>query len=415
MDTTTSTRRGWLARRTFVALSSYNYRVWFVGQLLSLIGSWMQSAAQGYLLFELTHSAAYLGYVGFVYGLPTWLFTLIGGLVADRMPRRNLLVLIQVSMMLPAFLLAGLTFSGLVQPWHILVLAAFNGIANAFDAPARQSFVIELVDDREHLTNAIALNSSMFNLGLVIGPALGGLVYALAGPGWCFSINGISFLAVIAALLAMRMKPFTAPPHKNNAWQDILDGLRYVAGNDLVRLLIISLAVAALFGFSLVTLVPAWAVNVLGGDERTNGLLLSARGVGALIAALTLASLGERGRRGKIWTLGSFALPLGMFAFALTKWQPLSLALMALIGWGLLSMAINLNALIQSRVPDELRGRVMGIYSLTFMGFLPIGSLLVGEIASRWGEQNAVLFNAAVLLAFALLVYWRRPVIRAIH
>ncbi|MEJ5202300.1 MAG: MFS transporter, partial [Anaerolineales bacterium] len=374
-----------------------------------------QSAAQGYLLFELTRSAAYLGYVGFISGVPTWLFTLVGGLVADRVPRRNLLVLIQISMMLPAFLLAGLTFSGIVQPWHILVLAAFNGIANAFDAPARQSFVVELVDNREHLTNAIALNSSMFNLGLVIGPALGGLVYALAGPGWCFTINGISFLAVIAALLLMRLPPFTPPSHTNNAWQDILDGLRYVAGNDLVRLLIVSLGITALFGFSLVTLIPAWAVNVLGGDERTNGLLLSARGVGALIAALTLASLGERSRRGKIWTLGSFVLPLGMFAFALIKWQLPSLALMALIGWGLLSMAINLNALIQSRVPDELRGRVMSIYSLTFMGSLPIGSLLAGEIAGRWGEQNAVLFNAAVLLAFALLVYWRRPVMRSIH
>lgn len=375
----------------------------------------MQSAAQGYLLFELTRSSAYLGYVGFISGLPTWLFTLIGGLVADRVPRRNLLVFVQTSMMLPAFLLAGLTFAGWVQPWHILILAALNGVSNAFDAPARQSFVIELVDDRELLTNAIALNSSMFNLGMVVGPALGGIVYALAGPGWCFAINGISFLAVIAALLVMRLQPFTPPQHKTNAWQDILDGLRYVATNDLVRLLIFSLAVVAMFGFSLVNLIPAWAVNILGGDERTNGLLLSARGVGALVAALTLASLGERSRRGKIWTLGSFALPVGLSAFALTRWQPLSLALMALIGWGLLSMAINLNALIQSRVPDELRGRVMSIYSLTFMGSLPIGSLLAGEIANRWGEQNAFLFNAAVLGIFALLVYWRRPTLRSIH
>ncbi len=415
MDNTKPSRRSQLASQTFAAFSSYNYRLWFVGQLLSLVGSWMQTAAQSYLIFELTHSAAYLGYVGFVSGAPALLFTLVGGLVADRVPRRNLLVIVQASMMLPAFLLAGLTFSGRIQPWQILVIAALGGISNAFDGPARQSFVIELVDRREQLSNAIALNSTMFNLGMVVGPALGGLMYAVAGPGWCFTINGISFLAVITALLMMHMQPFTPPPHKNNAFQDISDGLHYVLHNDLIRLLIILLAVVALFGFSLVSLFPAWAVNVLGGDERTNGLLLSARGMGALIAAFTIASFGDRIRRGKILTLASFVLSLGLAAFSLTKWQPLSFVLMVLVGWGLLSMSINLNASIQNRVPDELRGRVMGIYSLVFSGSMPIGSLVAGEIASHWGEQNAVLLNAVVLFIFALLMFWRHPELRNIH
>jgi MFS family permease len=205
-DEAARARRRVSARGTFAALQYPNYRLWFIGQMISLVGTWMQGTAQGYLVYELTRSPAYLGYVGFAAGVPSWLFMLYGGVIADRMSRRTLLVITQTCMMLLAFLLAGLTFTGRVQPWHIIVLAFLLGTANAFDAPARQAFVLEMVD-RQHLTNAIALNSTMFNLGTAIGPAMAGITYSLFGPAWCFTINAFSFLAVIAALLLMKLKP----------------------------------------------------------------------------------------------------------------------------------------------------------------------------------------------------------------
>jgi len=207
-------------QQTFAALKYPNYRLWFWGQMVSLFGTWMQSTAQGFLVFQLTHSPAYLGYVGFAAGLPSWLFMLYAGVIADRMSRRTLLVITQTCMMVLAFIIAGLTFLGLVQPWHILVLALILGVANAFDAPARMAFVLEMVE-REDLTNAIALNSAMFNSALVVGPAVAGITYAAFGPAWCFTINGFSFIAVIAALLAMRLRPQVVARRRASALTDL--------------------------------------------------------------------------------------------------------------------------------------------------------------------------------------------------
>lgn len=223
--TTLSRKFNLYLSQTFTSLRYPNFRLWFFGQLVSLVGTWMQSAAQGYLMYELTHSSAQLGYVGFVGGLPSWFFTLYAGVIADRISRRKLLIITQSSMMLLAFVLAFLTFSQLVQPWHILTLAFFLGIANAFDAPARQSFTIEMVD-RQDLTNAIALNSTMFTSALVVGPAVGGLAYAALGPGWCFTVNGITFIAVISALFLMKLQPPPPRPVKANSWAELLEGLK---------------------------------------------------------------------------------------------------------------------------------------------------------------------------------------------
>ena len=234
----------------------------------------MQSAAQGFLIFELTHSSAQLGYVGFVGGLPSWFFTLYAGVIADRVPRRKLMIITQSCMMLLAFILAALTFTRLVQSWHILILAFLLGIANAFDAPARQSFTLEMVE-RQDLTNAIALNSTMFTSALVVGPAVGGLAYAGLGPGWCFTLNGVSFIAVIAALILMKLAPLPARTQKTSSWSDLLEGLKYVAGHRAIRMLILNLGMVAMLGLGVVTLFPAWSVNVLGGDATTNGLLIS--------------------------------------------------------------------------------------------------------------------------------------------
>lgn len=401
-------------QQTFAALRHPNYRLWFLGQLVSLAGSWMQMTAQGYLVFELTKSPAFLGYVGFAAGIPSWVFTLYGGVIADRLPRRLVIMVAQSAMMILAFVLAGLVITGLVQPWHVVLLALFSGVANAFDAPARQAFVVELVD-REDLTNAIALNSTMFNAAAVVGPAIAGVVYALLGPAWCFTLNGLSYLAVIGALLAMRLPPFVANPRRGSTGDQLRQGLSYVKGERATRTLILNMAVVSLFGISMVTLFPAWAVNVLGGDVRTNGLLLAARGLGAMSGALMIAWLGQRVARGRMWTIGSFVMPVTMAAFAMARWLPASLALLVCLGWGFMVVANSANALVQTRVPDELRGRIMSIFTLTFFGGMPLGSLLVGAMAERFSEPVTLLVNAGVVLTVSTLIWWRLPYIRKLR
>jgi MFS family permease len=398
-------------KATFLALRHPNYRLWFMGQLVSLVGSWMQTTAQGYLVYQLTGSSAYLGYVGFASGLPVWLFTLYGGVIADRMPRRTLLVITQATMMIPAFLLAWLVLSETIQAWMIIVMAFFLGIANAFDAPARQSFVVELVG-QEDLTNAIALNSTMFNMATIVGPAVAGMIYAWLGPGWCFTINGLSFVAVIAALLMMKLKPFIRQPRKESTLTQLKEGFRFAAAEETIRILIVNLAFISLFAFGLVTLIPAWAVKILHGDVTTNGLLLSARGVGALIGALTIAALGRYRVKGKLLTIGGICLPLALAAFSLARWLPLSVITLVLFGLCFMFVANVSNALVQTHVTDELRGRVMGIYTLTFFGFQPLGSLMAGTLASGIGETNAVLVSASVLLALALFIWFGIPHLR---
>jgi MFS family permease len=401
-------------QQTFAALRYPNYRLWFLGQLVSLAGSWMQMTAQGYLVFELTRSPVFLGYVGFAAGIPSWVFTLYGGVIADRLPRRMVIMVAQSAMMVLAFALAGLVVTGLVQPWHVVLLALFSGVANSFDAPARQAFVVDLVD-REDLTNAIALNSTMFNAAAVVGPAIAGVIYAVLGPAWCFTLNGLSYLAVIAALLAMRLPPFVPNPRRGSTGDQLRQGLDYVKGEHATRTLILNMAVVSLFGISMVTLFPAWAVNVLGGDVRTNGLLLAARGLGAMSGALMIAWLGQRVARGRMWTIGSFVMPVTMAAFAMARWLPASLALLICLGWGFMVVANSANALVQTRVPDELRGRIMSIFTLTFFGGMPLGSLLVGAMAERFNEPATLLINAGVILTVSTLIWWRLPYIRKLR
>ena len=397
--------------RTFAALRWRNYRLWFTGQLISLVGSWMQTTAQGFLVYELTKSSAYLGYVGFAAGVPAWALMLYGGVVADRVPRRTLLIVTQSAMMLLAFLLAALVATGLVQAWHIVVIAFGLGIANAFDAPARVSFVAELVD-RQDMTNAIALNGTMFNSAVVLGPAVAAAVYAALGPAWCFALNGLSFVAVIAALVLMRNVRALPRAGDGSALRQMRAGFGYVAGSPLVRTLVVNMGCVVLFGISLVTLIPSWSVEVLGGGVRTNGVLLSARGVGALAGALMIASLGHRNVRGRLWAAGSVAMPGLMVAFALSRWLPLSVAVMAGIGLSFMVQANTSNAIVQTSVPDEIRGRVMGLYTLVFFGTMPLGALVVGAVADRIGEPVAVLLNAAVLALVTITLWFRAAYVR---
>lgn len=397
--------------RTFAAMSYPNYRLWFLGQLGSLVGTWMQSTAEGFLVFQLTNSPAYLGYVGFAAGIPSWIFMLFGGVVADRFPRRYLIMITQSVMMLLAFTSATLTFTHLIQPWHIIILAFILGIANAFDAPARQAFVLELVQ-REDLGNAIALNSTMFQMATVVGPSVAGITYALAGPAWCFAVNGVSFIFVIAALWRMKLEPIMPKVRTRSAFTELRDGLRYVVGHSLIRTLIGVAATTSLFGLAFVTLLPAWSVTILHGDATTNGLLQSARGVGALIAALMIASLGRFSWKGRLMTIGMFAFPLSLVVFANINLLALSLAVLVFVGWGFMVLFNMANILIQQSVSDELRGRVMSIYSLTFFGLMPIGALWAGFAAEHFGEPFTVMFGASVSLLFGLFVFWKIPQVR---
>jgi MFS family permease len=398
-------------RGTFAALRHPNYRLWFFGQMISLFGTWMQTTAQGFLIFELTRSPAYLGLVGFASGVPTWLLTLYGGVVADRVPRRKLIAITQTCMMVLALVLATLTFLRLVQPWHVLVLASLLGIANSFDAPARQSFVSEMVGP-DDLTNAIALNSTMFQAATVVGPAMAGITYAMFGPGWCFTINGISFVAVIAALLAMKLPPHVHRPETTSALEELREGTLYIRSQPTIRVLISMVAVSSMFGLSFSTLIPAWSVNVLGGGAGISGLLFSARGAGALLGALFIASLGRNILRGKLLMAGSLLFPVLLFSLSFSRQLPLSLLLLAGAGVGTILVNNLSNALVQTSTPERLRGRVMGTYIWIFFGCMPLGALWSGIIAGRLGEPAAVMINSAIAFLFALGIWIAYPRLR---
>jgi MFS family permease len=399
-------------KQTFASLQYRNYRLWFWGQMISMFGTWMQITAQGFLVYQLTHSPAYLGYVGFASGVPTWLFMMYGGVVADRMPRRNILVVTQASMMVLAFILAFLTFTGAVQPWHIIVLAFMLGVANAFDAPSRQAFVLELVK-REDLTNAIALNSTLFNSATAVGPAVAGITYAIFGPAWCFMINAVSFLGVIAALLRMKLN-VQARKGKNgkSTLDELKEGIKYTIHHREIRTIIMLVAVIGLFGISYVTLIPAWAVKILGGDATTNGYLQSARGFGALMSALVIASLGRFQFKGKLLTLGSFMFPSLLIIFSFMRWLPLSLLVLVGVGSSLILVFNLANALVQTLVIDHLRGRVMGVYTASFFGLMPIGALIMGTLAEHFGSMAAVVTGASIAIATAAVISFFVPSVK---
>jgi MFS family permease len=400
--------------QTFAAFKYPNFRIWFVGQLLSLVGTWMQSTAQGYLIYELTKSPAFLGYVAFVGGIPTWMFMLYAGVIGDRIPRKTMLIITQSIMMVLAFAISILVFTNNIRPWHILIMAFLLGIANAFDAPPRQAFIADLVD-RKDLTNAIALNATMFNAALVVGPAIGGLLYAWFGPGWCFAINGASFICVLVALVFITRVPFTPRTVKTSALSDLKEGLVYVRSNKLIQVLIINIGMMSIFGTSLLTLLPAWSVQILGGDVRTNGALLSARGLGALAGSLAVAALSQRNIRGWLWTVGVWLMPLTLLIFTFLRWLPLALVVAMFYGLAFLLTANCSNAIIQTHTPDALRGRVMSVYLLVFFGCMPVGSLISGNVAEWIGEPATVFISAAIMLVVAFIWLWRAPEMRKVE
>jgi MFS family permease len=397
-----------------MAFKYRNYRLWFLGQLCSLAGTWMQNTAQGYMIFELTHDPRYLGAVGFASGISSWLFMLYAGVVADRIPRRTLMIVTQTAMMLLAFVLAALAFAGVVQPWHIIVLAFLLGIANSFDAPARVALVSELVD-KEDLSNAIALNGTMFNGATAFGPAIAGLVYAAFGPAWCFTINGLSFIAVIVALALMRFEERRVAHMAARARDALREGFGFVLGEPAVLTVILMVMIYSLTALSFVSLLPDWSVTVLGGDATTNGYLQSARGIGALGGALMIASFGRFKSKGRLFTVGSLLFPALLLLFAQARSVPLALLGLAATGWAFIVTFNMANVLVQTRAPDELRGRVMSVYTLMFFGAMPIGALIAGQIAGALGSPAAVTLGACAALICAIVLWFRAPYVRRLE
>jgi MFS family permease len=397
--------------RTFAALRHRNYRLYFSGQLVSLVGTWMQNVAQGWLAYQLTGSPLYLGLIGFAASIPVLVLALGAGVLVDRFPRRYVLIATQTWAMLLAFVLSALVFTGLVQPWHIVVLAFLLGVGNAFDGTARQAFVKDMVG-KEDMMNAIALNSALFNISRIIGPALAGITLAAVGPAWCFLLNGLSFLAVIFGIIAMRMPKFVAPLRKGSVWSEIREGLSYIRHNQTVYTLILVVSVSSLFGFAYATLLPAYAQDVLNTDAQGLGLLSAASGIGALIGALLMASLSHSHRKGLILTIGNVFFPIMLILLSLNHSLLLALPILIGSGFGFMIQNTTANTLVQTHVPDHLRGRVMSVYMLSFFGLSPLGSLQAGLVAQQFGTPAGIAIGAVIALLFGLVVLWRVPRLR---
>jgi MFS family permease len=389
---------------TFSALRYPNFRRWFIGQALSLMGSWMQWVAQGWVVYELTGSKLALGTISFNGSVPTLFLMLPAGAVADRIPKRRLMLITQSAMMVLALALAALAATGLLQVWHIAVLAFCSGIANSFDAPARQSLAVEMVEDRRDLQNAVALNSTMFNLARIVGPAIGGYVLAFLGSAWCFALNGLSFVAVLVALAGMRLPGVVQASRSEHLLKQVNVGLRYVWDTALVRSLIALVGVSSLFGFFYSVLMPVFAAEVLAVGEAGLGALNAAVGAGALVGSLTVASLTRSRHKSVLLYIGSLIFPVALIVFAFSRSFSASLACLVVVGFGFISQGATANTLVQSIVPDELRGRVMSVYSLVFFGTAPFSSLLAGSLAQAFGPTAAVLTGAVVTLACALFL-----------
>jgi MFS family permease len=397
--------RGW--RHSLRALRHRNFQLFFAGQLISLIGTWMQSVAQAWLIYRLTGSSLWLGTLGFAGQLPVFLTAPLGGIAADRFPRHRVVITTQIASMLSALTLAGLTLTGQVVVWHVAALAALLGLINAFDIPARQSFMVEMVG-KEDLMNAIALNSSMFNSARMIGPAVAGILVATLGEGWCFFVNGVSYLAVIAGLLLMHLPPPTKERGKASPLEEMLEGFEFVRQDPSIRSLLWLLALSSLVGTPYSVLMPIFAGQVLHGGPESLGMLMGATGIGALLGALTLASRSGLGglRRWVALACGGFGLSLIGFASSRFFW--LSILLLVPTGYSLMVQLGSTNTLIQSMTPDRLRGRIMSFYSMMFMGMAPFGALLAGVAANRLGAPLTVALGGIACILGAA-GFARRP------
>ncbi len=396
---------------TFQALRHRNFRLWFFGQLTSLIGTWMQTIAQNWLVYKLTGSAWDLGLVNFVGAIPLVPLTLHAGAIADRFSKRRIIFLTQASMMALAFVLAILCATGAVRLWHVIGLAFLLGTAQAIDTPARQAFVIELVG-REDLANAIALNSGTFHGARVIGPAVAGILVAAIGVSGAFFLNGAGFLAVLGALFLMDATLIRRAQPDGTGRDDLWGGVRYLAGNRASGSVVLLISLSAFLAMPYYVLVPIFAKEVLGGGAGGYGGLMSAAGVGAVLGSLYAASGGAVRRKGALLTAGSLSFPLLLLAFSFSRSYTVSILLLAAVGFAFVIQNAPANSLLQSLVPDHLRGRVLAIYVSLFLGLMRLGGLLVGLLATATSATAALAITAAASLVASLLVFRKFPELR---
>lgn len=393
------------------ALQYRNYRLFFSGQIISLIGTWMQAVAQAWLVYRLTGSSLLLGVVAFANQIPVFLLAAFGGMVADRYNRHRIVIATQSSAMVLALILAGITLLGHIRVWQIIVLASLLGVVNAFDVPARQAFVVEMVEGAD-LINAIALNSSMVNSARILGPAIAGVLVAAIGEGWCFFANGISYIAVIAGLLLMAVKPRERAPRTSSGLESIKEGFRFVAQTGPIRALLLLLGLVSITGMPYTVLMPVFAGSILNSGPRGLGWLMGATGIGALAGTLTLAA--RRGIRGlgRWITYAAASFGGSMIVFSFSRSFPLSVALLVPVGFCMLLEMASSNTLIQTMAPDELRGRVMSFYSMMLLGMAPFGSLIAGAAANRIGAPVTVMLGGILCLGGALIFGLRWPGLR---
>ena len=390
---------GW--RFALRALRSRNYRLFFTGQTMSLIGTWMTQIATSWLVYRITGSALLLGIVGFASRIPAFLLGPFAGVWVDRWNRHRTLVVTQILSMLQSFALAGLALAGIITIREVIWLGLAQGLINAFDMPARQSFVIQMVEDRNDLGNAIALNSSMVNTARLLGPSIAGVVIAAVGEGYCFLIDGFSYLAVIASLLAMRISAVRQTTAPKPIVHELKEGWSYVTHFVPIRSILLLLALVSLVGMQYTVLMPIFAAQVLQGGPHTLGFLMGASGMGAVIGAMLLASRKSVLGLGRILPIAAAGFGVGLIALGLSRVLLLSLVLMLFVGGAMMTQMATSNTILQTIVQDEKRGRVMSFYSMAFLGMAPFGSLLAGALANRVGAPRTVMISGCICVAGA--------------
>ena len=396
----------------FRALSHRNYRLFFAGQGISLIGTWVQLIAMSWLVYRLSNSAFLLGVTGFLGMIPTFLLAPFAGVLTDRWDRRRILLITQTLSMAQALVLATLDLTGVIRIWHLFILIPSLGIVNAFDAPARQTFVVEMVERREDLGNAIALNSFLFNGARLVGPSIGGILISILGEGMCFLLNGLSFFSVIVALLAMRIISENRGSQGKQMWQVLKEGFNYTFGFAPIRFILFLLGLASLMGMPFTVLMPVFAKDILHGGPQTLGFLMAASGVGAVTGALYLASRRSVLGLGRIIAIASGVFGIGLIAFSLSHILWLSLLLLVIVGFGMMVQMASSNTVIQTMVDDDKRGRVMSFFMMSMMGMAPFGSLLAGFLASKIGASCTLIIGGASCILGSFLFSKKLPLIR---
>jgi len=393
------------------ALRHRNYRLFFGGQGISLVGTWMTRVATGWLVYRLTHSALLLGLVSFAAQIPILILGPVAGVWVDRLNRHRVLVVTQILSMLQSFALAGLALAGIITVIDVILLNLFQGAINAFDMPARQAFVVEMVETREDLPNAIALNSSLVNAARLVGPSVAGLLIAAVGEGYCFLLDGFSYIAVIASLLAMSLVPWSPHPHAS-VRSEVREGWDYILGFRPIWAILVLLSVVSLVGMPYTALMPIFAGTILHGGAHTFGFLMGASGVGALIGAVSLAARRTVLGLGRLVALTTAGFGASLVAFAASRQLWLSLLLLVLTGYSFMQQMACSNTILQTIAEDKMRGRVMSFYSMAFQGVAPFGSLIAGAVAARIGAPHTLMVGGSLCVVSAALFAWQLPALR---